>query len=427
MKQKESYISCNCKNKCSLYPFLLPILFMIIRFCHDKFIINGKPEESYKILKYNLPYLFYLYLPKVLSIILIPIIKFNTKGEAVTNEKNIIKKKYHLVRENESKRKLLLFFYIISMLEVIQESGDFLLYYYQRIGNAGWLIEKKTGYIIFVPLFCRILLKMDFYRHHILALILGVFGAFIINYIRFYLDFSHTDDFILHLINTLFSALFSLSLVLIKFTMLKYCFLSPYIFLFYDGIFCIINSFICILLEYVIVINIKDDNNSKLNGQNDNYFSNNYAGIFTIFVGQNSDFYIYFFLSFILSFFYYIINALTIYNYSPYLFIILESFLPIDNDFISLLLKEEEDKELYREGNIIPRVLVQFFGNIILFFAAFILNEIIIFNFCGLNNNTFLKISSRGTDDTFVLEEKYIHSESEDAILSENDIKESIN
>ena len=103
--------------------------------------------------------------------------------------------------------------------------------------KMGWLIEKNTGYILFVPLFSYFLLNEELYRHHILALIIGFIGAFIVNFIRFYLDFSKADEYPYHLLNALFSSLFSFALVLIKYVMSNYLILSPYIFLFYDGIF----------------------------------------------------------------------------------------------------------------------------------------------------------------------------------------------
>ena len=153
MNESKSLISCNCKTKCAFYPFLLPILILFIRYFHDKMIEESKPPENFKILKYNLPYLFYLFLPKIFSFILILIIKLKIRGENTNPEQNLQLKKYHIFTENKNRKKVLLLFYIISFLEVVQDSGDFLLYYFQRAGNLAWLIEKKTGYIIFVPLF----------------------------------------------------------------------------------------------------------------------------------------------------------------------------------------------------------------------------------------------------------------------------------
>ena len=400
MNEKESCIKCSCKSKLSYYSFFIPILYMIIRYFQDLLFEITRPKKSFKLLKYNLPHLFYLHLPKVFSIFLIPIIKFNTKGETDSEENNIVLRNYHFIVKHKNRKKFFILIYIISLLEVICDNGDCLLYYYQRIEyydkpHLGWLIEKKSLYIVFVPILCYFILDKKLYQHHILALILGFIGACIINICRFTLDFSHIQDFPYHLLNAFFSLLLSLSLVIIKYIMTKFLIPSPYNFLFIDGIFCIFNSFIFTLVIYPLVINLPNYNN-ELDEQNENahYFSNNYLQIFSIFIGQSSEFYIYFFLIIILLFIYYIINLYTIYNFSPYLFILIEAFLPIDTDFIVLIFKQIGD-----EYKIIKRTIIQSIGYLILFFASFIINEIIIFNFCDLNKNTFDTISSRGDLD----------------------------
>ena len=411
MKDK-FFISCNCKTNYSIYPFLLPILFMFIRYFHDKLVEESKPNKSFLLLKFNLPFLFYLYLPKVFSIILLPIINYNTKSE--NNENFLSLRKYHLFAKNKNRKKLLLLFFVISLFEVIQETGDFLLYYFQRSGGQlGWLIEKKTGFIIFVPIFSIFILDKRLHRHHILALLLGLIGAFIINMIRFILEFAKLDEYPFHLLNILFSALFSFAIVLTKYTMTNYLIKSPYVFLFYDGIFCIINSFICILIEWKIIVNIPDKND-ELKGENNHFFKNNFLEIFTLFINQdNKKFFIYFFLSFIFSFFYYILNTLTIYNFSPYLIIVLEALLPIDNDIFPILLGNDDGNK----DKIFKRTYIQLIGYLILFFAALILDEMIILNFCGFNKNTFSKITLRAELDSM----------RELSICSENEGNEKIN
>ena len=419
MNENKSYISCDCKTKSSKYPFLLPILFFFIRYFHDKLFEESKPYLSYKILKYNLPLLFYLYLPKILCVIFVPIVKFNTRGESISNNQNIrLKKNYHLMIKSINKKKILLLFYIISFLEVLQDTGDYLLYYYQMIGDLHWLIEKKTGYIIFVPLFCYFILDHKFHRHQILALIIGLVGAFILNSVRFYLGFSIAKEFLLHLLNGLCSLIFSLALVLIKFIMSHFLLLSPYIFLFYDGIFCIFNSLIIILIEYFVVINIKSQKEKIMADENDHYFKNNYIEIFTIFKGQNTYFFIYFILSFIFSFIYYIIYAFTLYNYSPYLIIAVEALLPIDNDIIPYFLGNEDDQI----GKKLKRIAFQFIGYFFIFFAALILNEIIVLNFYDLNRNTFEEISSRAKIDSSINDHFSKEEILEDSINSESQI-----
>jgi uncharacterized membrane protein len=261
--------------------------------------------------------------------------------------------------------------------------------------KIGWLIEKKSLYIVFVPILCYFILDKKLYKHHILALILGFIGACIINICRFTLEFSKVEEYPFHLLNALFSLLLSLSLVIIKYIMSKFIILSPYNFVFIDGIFCIFNSFIYTLIIYPLVINLPNPNkNLQEQEENEHYFSNNYLQIITIFIGQKWQFYIYFLLIIILLFIYYILNTFTIYYFSPYLFILIEAFLPIDNDFIALILGLIGDKE-----RIIKRTIIQSIGYLILFIASLIMNEIIIFNFLDLNSNTFDIISTRGDLD----------------------------
>ena len=116
-------------------------------------------------------------------------------------------------------------------------------------------------------------------------------------------------------------------------------------------------------------------------------------------------------------FIYYIINSYTIYNFSPYLFILLEAFLPIDNDFIPIILKQNmEDKE-----KIIKRTIFQSIGYLILFFASLVMNEIIIFKFFGLNKNTFDTISSRGDlDASNMAELEHCNSEIWEGLENDN-------
>ena len=238
MVEKASFIKCNCKSNLSYYPFLIPIIYIFFRYFRDQLFEISRPENSFKILRYNLPYLFYLYLPKVLSIFLISIIKSNTRSETDSQEQNIVLKNYHFIAQNKNRKKFFLLIYITSLLEVICDNGECLLYYYQKIESQEekklrWLIEKKSLYIIFVPIICYFILKTNLYKHHILSLLIGFIGACIINICRFPLGFSKIEDYPFHLLNGLISLLLSFSLVITKYIMTKFIILSPYNFLFY--------------------------------------------------------------------------------------------------------------------------------------------------------------------------------------------------
>ena len=76
--------------------------------------------------------------------------------------------------------------------------------------------------------------------------------------------------------------------------------------------------------------------------------------------------------------------------------ILVEALLPLDNDIITIALHQENEYEKINRKNILKRFYWQTVGFTILFFGALILNEIIIFNFCGLNKYTFGKINKRG-------------------------------
>ena len=58
------------------------------------------------------------------------------------------------------------------LLEVIYKIDDSLLSYLNKIGRIKILVEKRIGFIIFVPFFSYYILNKQIYRHHLLALII---------------------------------------------------------------------------------------------------------------------------------------------------------------------------------------------------------------------------------------------------------------
>ena len=289
MNERKRYIIWNLNSRKYFYALFLPIFCMLIHFFQE--VIFYKTDN--KILKYNLPLLFYYFLPKLFSIIIIPIRNAKAKGESNPNENNIALRRYHFSIKTEHKKKILIIIYIISLLEVIYKIDDSILYYLLKKEITKILIEKRTGFIIFVPLFSYFILKKRLFKHHLLALFILLFGETIILITLLILGYSSFSDWLYHLINIFFSSFFSLSLVLIKFIFVKYSILSPYNFLLYDGIFCIINSLLCTLLEYFVINNIDDGTKDE----SKNFFKNNYAGIYDIFKNKDWLFYVSFFIS----------------------------------------------------------------------------------------------------------------------------------
>ena len=244
MVAKKSLFSFYFCSKFNISLIILPISFLSIRFLHDKMFCYERPRGSFKIFKYNFPYLFYLYLPKLFSIILFIITKWKIKSEGTPDQTNLVTKNYHIIKINEYK-KMILYLCLVSLLEVLYDIIDSLIYYYIMNGRFGWLVEKKTCTIIFVPLFSYFILDKVLYNHHALGLFLGFIGGFFVNACRFFLGFSKMENRYFHLLNIFLSSLYSLALVLIKYIMKKYIFLSPYLFYLYlPKLFSIILFFI---------------------------------------------------------------------------------------------------------------------------------------------------------------------------------------
>ena len=419
MVEKEPLFSCYFCSKFNISLIILPISFVSIRFLHDKMYLFQRPKETFKIFKYNLPYLFYLYIPKLLSIILFFITKWKIKREGALVQTNILTKNYHIIKKNEYGKKIIIYLCIVSLLEVLYDNIDSLIYYYIMKGKIMWLIEKKTVNFFFVPLFSYFILDKILYRHHALALFLAIIGGVIINACRFILKFSIIGDYPFHISYIFLSSLYSLALVLTKYIMKKYIFLSPYLLLFYDGVFCIIISILLTLLEYFIVPKLpKVENEINFNFK---FFEENFFEIITIFKGQKWQFYTLFFISFIFSICYYISNIYILYHYSPFLNILFEIILPIDSDILDYLIFHDEN------GKSIKYIMVRFgcqmIGYVILFFGALILNELIVLNFLGFNTNTFLNIAKRSENDSYAL--LNINSEN-DSSISETPFSDSL-
>ena len=83
------------------------------------------------------------------------------------------------------------------------------------------------------------------------------------------------------------------------------------------------------------------------------------------------------------------------------LIILVEALLPLDSDIIKIILRQEENDYIKENRDkFLKRVYYQQIQYSFLLFAALILNEIIIFNCCGFNKNTFTNIYSRGMMDS---------------------------
>lgn len=289
---------------------------------------------------------------------------------------------------------------IISALEVFYMIED------QRSLRKSGLIEIKLGFTIFVPIFTYIILKTKYYRHHFVSIIIGLVGFLFIILSLFCQNEDDNPSFKDHLVHILYSIPFSLSLVLIKYLFINY-FISSFSFLFLNGIFCLLFSFFYILFENLFL----DQRDLFLTNLKNILFVFQYLRIFGLFI-----------CILICTFGYYLSSVVTLYLFTPTLFVMTDILSPILIWIINNIVNIIKD---YMNINI-KESIFKFIGYIFLIIACIIFNEIIICNFCEMNYNTIQQIEERGIED---VKETNNNKISNDSVLLQTigDIKEIIN
>lgn len=376
---KEPLISFSIISKYWSFPILLPI-FCAMTHHYQRQLVNSV-QKSFKMSEYLLPSLLYIFISKILSIVLciISIIKSKNESETLNGSKGQLVRRYHL--QVKSLRKPIAQIFVISFLETIFKAED-----YYNIHQKS-MIEKRMGFAILVPILYHFLIK-KLHRHHFFALIISWIG-----YTFLVLEFILTENkpgFLINCSHLLFTIPFSFSLIFIK-SLFDYYFVSPFTFLFWDGIFCIINSFLVAFIQ------------SLWKGGFD-FFKKNLNSL-----GLVPDKVVFFYLSLqiVFSFFYYLMNSLTIYYFSPFLLVLTDILSPLFLFIISF----------YNKNIDTPSYLlaIRFFGYFVIIFGASILNEIIILNCWGLNKDTHVNIIKRSILEDEELQGSFLRNDLDDS------------
>ena len=123
-------------------------------------------------------------------------------------------------------------------------------------------------------LFSYFILKKKLYIHHLISLIfIIIFGVAII--VIYYLYTNQPEDFFFQILNTLIvEIVFSLEIVIAKYT-LEYKFCSPYEICFFEGIFqLLLNLILLIIFTYIPMSEIKYINSIEYEGKKyiDNFY-----------------------------------------------------------------------------------------------------------------------------------------------------------
>jgi len=352
MKKNESLFSFGKLNKYFIIPFLCPIFCFLANYFLKLYNNEiSKSKEKYDIKNKLFLISFSLFLSYFVGGLLYCISYIRTQTEDLIYNEKIIKINPLKIFFISCAMSLILYFALITEFLSINEK----------------VLEKRLYFLLFLPIFSKIILKDELFRHQILSLFISIIGIILL-----FISLILIEKEISILINILIAISiigYSLFFILIKHLTHKY-FLSPYLCLLYIGF----SGLIILLIGGIIYYSINNDS--------DNNFMN-------IFEGESSESIIYLILSFCFSL---ILNVLTfsvIFYFSPTLLMITDIINPIINWIISLFIDKERHTSI--------EIILNSIGYFLVLFSSLIYNEIIIFNFFGLNRKTkkYLEIKQR--------------------------------
>ena len=235
--------------------------------------------------------------------------------------------------------------------------------------------EERLYFLFFIPFFSKITLKISIFKHQILSIFIGSIGLILL-FIPVILVIEK-EDTIINVCMFVSSIGYSNFLVLLKYLMNRFYF-SPYLCLFFLGIFSIILN----TIGFMIVSLLKYQNLSLII---DNFTFEN--------IDNPVKLILYLCATFISASFLQIFSNLVIYYFSPILLMVTDSISPMLL-WIFLILPEEE-----KAINIVFNAS----GYLISLISSLIYNEIIILNFCGFNKYTKKYILKRQQKETYLL------------------------
>ena len=226
---------------------------------------------------------------------------------------------------------------------------------------------KKDYIIFFIPLFSKLILKQNIFKHQYFSLLLAIIGNIFL-FIPVCLVFKK-EDIIPNILNFITGIIYPLFLVIIKFISEKY-YISPLKIGLLIGIITIFIHFILYTIYSLIVY--KD-----LTFFKDSFDFNPIENKFKISV--------YIILLILFNTTLNLLTLLALFYFSPTLIMITDIISP----FLLWIAKTIKD------GGKINELILNSIGYVIVIFSAFIYNEIIILNFCGLNKNTKTFVNQR--------------------------------
>jgi hypothetical protein len=392
-KRKEYLFSFTTINKYFIFPFLCPI-FCFLANLFLSFISKDNGLNNKDFLFSLLIHLSYLGGGLLYFISSLRTKTEQTRNEAITYRERSSSSIRYIFNDASNKNKLYIFIILLIMSILLVLSTISGLYTVDK-----YVFEERLYYLFFVPILSKIILKKGIFRHQLSSLFISFLGL-IIFFIPFFIEIKNNDNSLKNIIIanifTLIEAIFySLYLVLTKYLMHSY-YLSPFLCILLIGVI----GFALNILGFVI-FSIYEKNNV-------------FYDAFILLKDMELKYYILLFFIYIIICIYHIFIFLVIYYFSP----ILSCISDIVNPLFSMIFEALMDNKY----NII-HLIVKSFGYILILFAAFIYNEIIILNFCGCNEYTAICIKERGNEELHSIRNSESDSQSEENFIENEEEK----
>ena len=253
----------------------------------------------------------------------------------------------------------------------------------KNVGLNIWIFD-----IIFIYLFYYLILKFRIYKHQYISLIIIIFIGIILNIIGIIHNNYSYKKYHCIIIRFICEIIFSLRIVINKYTMDKK-FVSPYELCFFQGIMTL--GLLLIFSPFAIFLNLSNDFKNYFNEFKDKKLKESFIFLFVL----------------IIQFIYNLCIFITIYKTDVFHIMIIIIIGHLAPYFKGLI---------YANSNIIDIIII--IGLIIILFMALIFNEIIILNFCGLEQNTRKYICKRANYD---IERNYDYEEYDEYHIYFND------
>ena len=351
-------------NKYFIFPFLVPILnlypSLVVKYIFKHYDLKNKGyfKSIYICSSLIVGGLFYF----------VSLVKIRKNEEEIKIKENInasaghIKLIYNSADNNINHKKKYFFLIIMSLLF----SSD--VFFNQIYASKYNILDSRFYEILFISNLSKIILKINIFRHQKFSIILAFFG-FICIFISIFPEMTK-DDILINILSIFKCLAYSIFLVLVKYLTCNY-FLSPYLCCLLVGNFSTILLFIFLILHSLS----KKSNLSYLSD------SLNFSNI----NNNKSKFYLLLISSFIVYSSTQFFTYMTIYYFSPMVFLMTQIVFPLMIWVINIIQDTSKLFEMIFTG----------LGYLILLIAILIYHEIIILNFCELNKNTRKFIEER--------------------------------